>query len=301
MRKTTLVTISLISIFTGLFIANSASAQAIIPLGNGVDCATFPNGNQYLSKNGELIDSKPVLKKLATQRAALNRAIQNLNELNQEFVSPEPDNIVLGQVRKLFKKFLGSGEIPKFDTISKRKAAVDVLRAKFRAGKAEVNTYIDRIRDCDSGKIKVPSNVAFVYPSAKLVSFRGINEAYAGFMLVTKARKNKFSTKPTGFTGCLKIYWTDGSISGLYTGMGDEPCYGQAGIFEQATNACNATLAKGQVGYPLQKAQGIDLSDEGLQNLEDIVATNLPLSVFMVMTDLSRDKAISLCDQFLNS
>ena len=301
MIKASKFSINFIFVLTGFFLASNAAAQAIIPLGNGVDCATFPNGNQYLSKNGELIDSKPVLKKLANQRGALNRAIQNLNELNDEFVSPDPDNIVISQVRKFFKKFMGETEVPKFDTISKRKAAVSTLRAQFRARKTEINTYIDRVRDCDGGKIKVPSNVAFVYPSAQLVSFRGINEAYAGFMLIAKARKNKYSTKPTGFTGCLKIYWTDGSVSGLYTGMGDDPCYGQAGGFSQAANACNATIAKGKVGYPLQKAQGIDLSDDGLQALEDIVATNLPLSVFMVMTDLSRDKAVSLCDQFLNS
>ena len=83
--------------------------------------------------------------------------------------------------------------------------------------------------------------------------------------------------------------------------MGTEPCSYQPGFFQYATKQCNDTLKKGEVGFPVQKTQSSDVSFASLNNLMSLALALKPQAVVLLTpVDMPRDKAVALCDKFLN-
>lgn len=280
-------------------------AQDFIPIGNGYDCVKFSNGDEQLVlRNGSdysFVNSKPIVSKLVKDRTAINNAIANLNKEAADFESKQPDNFVVKIVKRIYKLATG-GPFPDISSQNERKALIKQMKSDLKTKKDTLNTYIQRINNCDAGQVKLPAGGDYIYPVVKVVGFKGGTEAYAGFILVTNLLPNKFSNKkPTGFNGCLKLFWKDGTTSGYYTGMGTEMCYGVAGVFQYATNDCNHYLKKGEAGYAIQKAMGYDTSDAGVNYLISLIVDDEPQAVFLkVPVDMGRDKAVKLCDKYVH-
>ncbi|MBN8550285.1 MAG: hypothetical protein J0M12_13285 [Deltaproteobacteria bacterium] len=288
-----------------------AAAEEFIPIGDGYECVRYSNGNSYLinnhvGENYDFADSKAWANALAKERAKIADRSEKLKALAPKYLLKEPESSDVKTFKKYFKSYLfglTSINIVEVRTQNERRAAVAALRQGLKDRKAVIKTFLSRINECEAGRLKLPKGVVYIYPRAQLVGFKATNntESYGGYILIDKARKNKYSTQPTGFNGCLKIYWKNGEVGGLYTGMGDEPCFGRPGAFQYATQQCNATLQKGEVGFPLQKAVGVGVSDDTLQNVMDLAAQDRPQAIFMVMpVTMSRDDSIRLCDSFLN-
>lgn len=291
--------------------AGAAIAEEFIPIGDGYECVRYSNGNSYLinnhvGENYDFADSKVWTSALVKERAKIADRTEKLRNIAPKYLKKDPDSSDVKTFKKYFKSYgfgLTSINIVEIDTLEERRAVVSALKSGFKERKASIKAILGRINDCESGRLKLPKGVVYIYPRAQLVGFKATNnsESYGGYILIDKARKNKFSTKPTGFNGCLKIYWRDGSVGGRYTGMGDEPCFGQPGSFQYATQQCNATLQKDEVGYPLQKAVGVGTSDDTLNTVISLAAQDRPQAIFMVVpVTMSRDESVSLCDAFLN-
>ena len=291
--------------------AGSASAEEFIPIGDGYECVRFINGTSYLinhhvGEDYDLVDSKAWKDALAKELRKIADRQEQLNNIAPEYTKKNPDKSDVKTFKKYFKAYgfsLTGLNIVEIDTQPERKAVVASMRRGLKDRKNSVKTYLARIKDCTSGQLKLPRGGSYIYPRAQLVGFKATNntESYGGYILIDKARKPTKNSQPTGFNGCLKVYWRDGSVGGLYTGMGDEPCFGRAGAFQYATQQCNATVGNGEVGYPLQKAVGIGVSDETLAQVVELARQDPPQAIFLVLPyDMSRDKSLALCDQFLN-
>lgn len=295
-----------------LLAGESASAEEFFPVGDNYECVQFSNGNEYLITDHSspdyyrFADDAALVKSLSKERAKLRDRAERLRDLAPDLVVRFVKSSTMRTFKKYFSAYLFGTTFISFndiDTQDDRRQAVKLARERIKDRQAQIARMLTAIRDCKAGRLSPPKGGEYIFPTVKLVSFASttVNESYAGFMLVTNARKNQFSRVPTGFNGCLKIYWQNGTVGGLYTGMGDEPCFGQPGAFQYATAACNATLGATEVGYPLQKAAGVGTSPELLDQLANLALQDRPQAVFLRLpVTMSRDKSISTCNAFLS-
>jgi hypothetical protein len=294
-----------------VLLASAALAEEFIPIGDGYECVRYSNGNSYVIKNhvGEdydFADSKAWANALAKERTKITERQERLKLMAPKITVKDPDSANMKTFKKYFKSYgfgLTGISIVEVDTLSERKALVAALRQALKDRKAIIRGFLTRINECNAGHLKLPKGGVYIYPRAVLVGFKASNntESYGGYILIDKARKPTRNSQPTGFNGCLKIYWRDGAVAGFYTGMGTEPCFGQPGKFQYATAQCNATVQKGEVGFPLQKAVGVGVSDETLNQVVGLASQDPPQAIFLVLpSNMSRDKSIAICDQFLN-
>lgn len=299
-----------LTVLASVVVTRAAGAEDFFPVGGGYECVRYANGNEFLisahNPDYNFVNAKDVTKQLVQERALLRKRETDLKAISKAFQAPKRNTSISSKFERLFSAIfygLAGSQIPEDVTQEERKSIVSQLKQLIGDRKVAIANLLKGINECNAGQIAPPKGGDYVIPEVRLVGFKGapVAESYAGFMLITSARPNKFSKKPTGFNGCLKLYFKDGSISGLYTGFGTEPCLGTPGIFEFATAACNATVGKNQVGYPIQKAQGVGTSDEVLSNLLSLASADKPQAVILALpVTLSRDKSVAICDRFVN-
>ena len=299
----------LIASTTFLYKIEKASAQASVSIGDGFDCYTDIDGTKTL---GKLEKSGFKKVKLSAVTAKIERqldALDNKDEKLKEIIKgPKSliDRLLIKFVRVFVKNFPDLDFETQFDDVATRNAVVKNIKSYTKQRRSELRAVLKLARNCKGGTTAPPQNGSIIDPTIKLVSFHGGQNAFAGFLVLTKPRIPKFATKPGGFNVCTRIEYTDPStgaktITGIYTGVGTDLCYvGGAIVDDNAVTACNATLPAGFVGLFLKKAQGIDLSDEGLRGLESVIVGNPPTVRLLALDQFtgSRDEAVARCEQF---
>lgn len=286
---------------------DKAMAQASVSIGAGFDCFTDIDGSKTLGKLEQsgfrAVKFSAVNAKVEREIDALDAKAESLSE-----ITSKPESLFNKLLKKFVKTFIS--RFPdltiqtEFDDKAQRSAVVKSIKDATRQRKIELRAVIKRARACKGGTTSPPQNGTTISPTIKLVSFRGSRSAYSGFLILTKPRKSQFSTKPGGFNVCTRINFPleGAEVTGRYTGVGTDLCFVGGGIVDDdAVAACNATLPSGFVGLFLKKAQSSDISDEGLRNLEDLIAGNVPTVLLRALDQFtgSRDKALALCEQFL--
>jgi hypothetical protein len=280
-----------------------------VSIGEGFDCFTDIDGSRTLGK----LEKGGFRKvKFAAVEAKIDRKLGALDakadRLQAIIKGPKSllEQLLVGFVRLFIKNFPDVDFETSFDDVASRNALVQHLKGYIRQHKVDLHAVVKRARSCKGGSTTPPQNGSIISPTVKLVSFHGAQTAYAGFLLLTKPRVPKFATKPGGFNVCTRIEEIDfetsqKTVSGIYTGVGTELCYyGEGIVDDNAVAACNATLPAGFVGYFLKKAQGSDISDEGLHNLESLIIGNTPTVRLLALDQFtgSRDAAVARCEQF---
>jgi hypothetical protein len=300
-------TVLLIVAFTTFFLfAQNASSQSSVSIGDGFDCFTDIDGSKTLGKL-ESTGFKKV--KFAAVEAKVERDLGALDVKEDRLKAisrKEPglfETLLVGFVRLFVARFPDLNISTDFDNDVQRDALVQGIKDYTKQHRIALHATVRLARKCKGGTTKPPQNGSTISPTIKLVSFRGGQSAYAGFLVLTTPRIPKFATKPGGFNVCTRIQFpAEGpEISGIYTGVGTDLCYiGGAIVDDNAVAACNATLPSGFVGLFLKKAEGTDLSDEGLKNLESLIVGDTPTITLLALDQFtgSRDEAVERCEQF---
>lgn len=302
---------SLLLVVTAFFTASPLLAQSSVSIGEGYSCITNFDDSKTLAREGEGAELTPV---------KFSRAL-TYAERQQELIDSKREKLsdILGEkpslLTKLLLKFLKSfnityptsGVATEFTDTAERKEVVASVRGFLKTRYAALREFIKAAKAC-KGKSSTPNsrNPDYFTPSLKLVSFKGTRTAYAGFVAYTAPRTNPFNKTPGGFNICQKLSGIDPTNgqtyeTRLYTGVGDKICFVGGGVVDDdAVAACNATLPSGTVGRFLRAAQGGDLSEDGLRNLEQIAVGITPTVVFLGLNNFegSRDKALELCEEF---
>lgn len=286
---------------------DSASAQASVSIGEGFDCLTDLDGSKTLGK----LESTGFRKvKFATVEAKIERelgALEQKGEKLQEISKEKPstfDRLLIGFIKSFISRFPNLDVDTDFDDRVQRNEVVKGLKGYIKRHRVALRAVVKRARACKGGTTSPPQNGSTISPTVKLVSFHGVQGAYAGFLLLTKPRVPKFSTKPGGFNVCTRISFpAEGSaVAGSYTGVSTDLCFSGGGVVEDsAVAACNATLPAGFVGLFLLKAQGTDISPTGLQDLESLIVGNPPSALLLALdqSTASRDAELAKCAKFL--
>jgi hypothetical protein len=286
---------------------NEAFSQASVSIGAGFDCFTDIDGSKTL---GKLEQSGFRAIKFSAVNAKIEREIDALDAKADSLsdITNKPESLFNKLLKKFVKAF--NTRFPdltiqtEFDDKVQRSAVVKSIREATRQRKIELRAVVKKAKACKGGTTSPPQNGTTISPTIKIISFRGSRSAYAGFLVLTKPRKVKFSTKPGGFNVCTRINFPleGAEVTGRYTGVGTDLCFSGSGIVDDdAVAACNATLPSGFVGLFIKKAQSTDISDEGLKNLEALIVGNVPTVLLRALDQFtgSRDKALAICEQFL--
>ncbi|GEM_PF-4671992 len=294
--------IVILSLISGLF------AQNFTPIGDGYDCMTLANGDQFLvirdNTTYTMINDKAVTKRLVKERKKINQKIKTLKDLSDSIKQKTPNQAALKIFKNIWKFTNGSTlDSSLIETKDERIQALKALTQALKDKKQYLNNMIGSINGCKEGRKSFPKGGILMYPTVQVVGLVGTKRQYSGWMIHDVALKTKYTTKPGGYNGCFKFYWKDGSTSTYMAGLGTEPCYvGSVNRFDQAVAACNAVLPKGRVGFAMQHGSSINMDQGTLDFLVASATTNKPGVVFLRKPDEgSYDKFYQACSAWNNN
>lgn len=282
------------------------AAQTFVSIGEGFECVTDIDGSVYLATLSDAGLTQVSQKKVTTKIQRLIEGVKTKQEKLTNILEGKKsllDRLLLKFLAAFNVSFPSSGVPAEYSDAEQRKGAIRAARQFLAGRKKTLAGVLKQAKKC-KGTGKPGQNGTIITPSAKLVSFRGQSEAYAGYLYLTPPRKSIGATKPGGFNICLiTTDPTNGSVSSFYTGAGKEVCFSGGGVVQDsAVAACNNTVPSGFVGRYFNIVKGIDTSDEGLRNLEAFALERGPAMVQFLALDQfkgSRDKAIARCNQFV--
>lgn len=296
-------------IFTLCTNAPTSHAQTSVSIGEGFECATYGDGSKALGTLSDAgfvpVDSKVVVargnKELRKIRAKEERLSAILNAKKSRI-----NQLLTGFLSLFIADFPNSGVATFFEDTQERKEVVRGVREFTRQRKKALNAFLTRAKKCKGVAPTPPQNGDVIAPTLKVVSFRGGQTAYAGFLALTSPRRPRFASKPGGFNICLRVETTNPStgektVQGFYTGVDTEVCdFGGGVVDDNAVVACNATVPAKLVGYFILSIASDDLSDENLARLEGIALQNPPTVRFLALDQFkgSRDQAVQRCEIF---
>ena len=301
----------IIAVLTVILLGGSEGtlfAQTFAGLGDGYDCATFSDGTRAVvvqtAGGFTLINTKEVATRINREIRKIEARQERLNAILSRDKSKRT-SLVDTFFSFVVSDYPNSELSESLDDDIELKQKIQVLKSFFRSKKKSLESFLKRLKNCPKGKVTTPSGPANIVPNLTLVSFRGRNWGYAGFLATTNPLPNPYNKTPGGFNVCRRIDSTnlDGTpfVSVLYTGMGYDLCYyGQAVVEDFAVANCNALLPPGLVGLFIKGGETDDLSDEGLKSLEALVAENVPDVSLLALNNFkgSRDEAVELCTEF---
>ncbi len=309
MKRCQLVATSLFLAFITSLITPTCSAQEFTKIVEGYHCARFSNGKQFLVLKSDtgfsLVKNSEVKERFARQKRLYVQRKRIIDETIRNFVKSRISATrLLSSVNQGIKRLFG--EIPAEVPASEAETLARNFSARINNEITILNTVRSLISQCESGINPKKGAGNVLGPTIEIVSIAHRTGIEGGVIIHTTPQRVQFSSKPGGYTGCLKLVYPDGTVTSFYAGFGRDTNRCFPGNFDSITQAqCEALIPEGRVGWVLQLSEYnfLSLPEATTEQLLDrmrleLVPRKPAASIFAFTKNTSRDSALKICERF---
>lgn len=289
-----------------------ARAQTFTPIAGGYDCARFPDGHQEITRataTGYEVLKAGQVRRIYTHESKIIRGrLKKLDKMIEALAADRVNKAKLLKIaNKILTKIFAEPEIPEEIPEGELELKILNLHTRLEARLALNATILKLIDDCTAGIDPNEGKGSVVSPTVEAVVVATSREIYGGYRAISEPLLVQFATEPGGFPACVKVTFTDGTVTRHFTGIGDEDRCGTGTlIFEGVPpEECDALIPPGKVGIirPLATYNFVVLPDrtheELLEDMRLQVTPLLPTVSFLAFTtNMSRDRMVAQCDDF---